>query len=90
MTTSLNITEARSKLLSMPRSLKEGGPHAVEVTQRGKAVLAILPFDLYESLLETLDVLAEPDLAAELRRSLAELQAGKAIPWSKAKKTLGL
>ena len=47
------ITEARHELTSLPERLAKT-PGAVAVTRRGKAVLAIMPWDLYESLVETL------------------------------------
>ena len=88
--TILSVTEARAQLLSLARKL--GGEHgeAVEVTPRGKPVLAILPFELYEALMETMEVLSDSVQADLLRKSLKELHQGKAIPWKKARKELDL
>jgi len=88
--TTLSVTEARAKLLSLARVLGEKPGEGVEVTLRGKPVLAILPFALYETLLETMEVLSDAAQAELLRKSLKELRQGKAIPWEKAKKGLGL
>ncbi len=90
MDTAINITQARNKLLSLPLALNAGGPHALEVTQRGKTVLAILPYELYESIMETLEVLSDPELLRHLRQSVKEMRAGKTIPWDTAKRSLGL
>lgn len=62
----------------------------VEVTSRGKPVLAILPWDLYESMVETMDILGDADLLAQVRRGVKEYEAGKGIPLDDAKKRLGL
>lgn len=88
MTHTMSITEARSQLLRLPKRLQAGSPHALEVTHHGKPQLAILPFELYESIVETLEVLADDAMTKALRRSLKELGAGKSIPWSKAKARL--
>ncbi|MCX5794803.1 MAG: type II toxin-antitoxin system Phd/YefM family antitoxin [Elusimicrobia bacterium] len=88
--TTLSVTEARAQLLSLARDLGVKHGEGVEVTLRGKPVLAILPFELYEALMETMEVLSDPGQAELLRKSLRELRQGKAIPWEKAKKGLGL
>ena len=88
--TTLNITQARNRLLSLARELNAGETEAVQVTHHGRAVLAILPFELYESLLETLEILSDEKETKILRQGLKEALAGQVIPWEKAKKRLGL
>ena len=83
------ITEVRDELTSLPEQLTHTH-ETVTVTRRGKPVLAILPWEEYETLVETLDVLSDPELMATLRQSLKEAKQGKLIPWEQAKKKLGL
>jgi antitoxin YefM len=83
------ITEARHELTSLPERLVEE-PGAVAVTRRGKPVLAILPWDLYESILETLEILGDKEQMAALRKGIEEITKGKGIPWEKARRPLGL
>ena len=83
------ITEVRDELTSLPEQLTHTH-ETVTVTRRGKPVLAILPWEEYETLVETLDVLSDPELMATLRQSLKEVKQGKLIPWEQAKKKLGL
>lgn len=85
----LPITEARHELTSLPRRLgKTNG--AVTVTRRGKPVLAILPWEFFESIIETLEVMADRSLMESLRQGIRELKAGKGISWERAKKELDL
>ena len=42
------MTEARHELTSLPERLAKE-PGAIAVTRRGKPVLAVMPWDLYES-----------------------------------------
>ncbi len=83
------ITNARHELTSLPERLAEE-PGAVAVTRRGKPVLAILPWDFYESIQETLEVLADEELMVALRQSLRELSEGETIPWETVKAELDL
>ena len=85
----LSITEARNRLTSMPESL-EKEPRTVAVTRNGKPVLAILPWDLYESLEETIEIIGDPRLMKQVRDSIADIKAKRLVPWSKVKRELGL
>jgi len=83
------IVEARNELTSLPERL--GQTHdTVTVTRRGKPVLAILPWDDYEALVETLEILGDEEAMVSLRQGIQEAKRGKGIPWDKAKRTLGL
>ncbi len=81
------IIKAREKLTSLPEELEQN-PGAITVTRHGEPVLAILPWALYESLVETLEILGDEELMAALRRSIREADEGKAISWKRAKKEL--
>lgn len=81
------ITTARHELTSLPERL-EKDPSAVAITRRGRPVLAVLPWEMYETLLETLEVLGDPDLMEALRCSLEEIESGQTIAWEDAKRTL--
>lgn len=85
----LPITEARDELTSLPDKLHQSH-ETITVTRRGKPVLAILPWEEYEALVETLDIMADADLMASLRQGIKEVQQGKVIPWERAKRKLGL
>ena len=89
MPTYLPITHTRDELTSLPNRLAKE-PGAVAVTQRGEPVLAILPWELYESLEETLAILGDEELMTALRQSLAEAAAGRTVPWEEVKAELGL
>lgn len=83
------ITEARHELTSLPERLA-AKPGAVAVTRRGKPVLAIMPWELYESIVETLEIMGDKDLMAAVRQGIKEIEEGKTIPWEQVKKDLGL
>ena len=89
MTRSIPIIQARNQLTSLPEQFEqETEPEAVAVTRRGRPVLAILPWDLYETIVETLEVLSDEDLMAALRQSIREADDGQVIPWDAVKAEL--
>ena len=85
----LPITEARHALTSLPERLAED-PSTDAFTRRGKPVLALTPWDLYESITETLEIMGDDELMAALRRGIKEIEAGKGISWHQVKQKLGL
>src|SRR5262245_64034495 len=86
----VSLTEARNQLLQLAEEIKKDPALIVKVVKRGTGVLTLMSADLHDSLVETLEVLAEEDTAAKLRRALKEIEQGKGIPWKKAKRRLGL
>ncbi len=83
------ITEARHELTSLPERLA-AEPGAVAVTRRGKPVLAIMPWELYEAIIDTLDILADAELMAALRQGIREAEEGKGLAWEQVKQDLGV
>jgi len=91
MEQSMSISEARSRLLKLPKTFARAKERrALTLTRRGKPILALMSWDLYESILETLDVMGDPEFMKDFRRSLKELDEGKTIPWETVKRDLEL
>lgn len=91
MTHTLSMMEARKLLTSMPETLThDGQADVLEITRRGKPVLAVMPWELYEAVTETLEVMGDKDLMTHLRHSIQEMSAGTLISWQDAKRELGL
>ena len=83
------ISEIREEITKLPEHF-EIEPEAIAVTRHGKPVMAILPWELYESLIETLEVMGDAELMAAFRQGVQELQEGKGRDWEDVKKDLGL
>src|SRR5579864_5669948 len=86
----LAMAEARKRLPKLADALeKHPELGAVTITRRGKPVLAVLSWDLYESLVETMEIMSDPQMMAAFRQGVKELQEGKAIPLEQFKRELG-
>ena len=83
----ISITEARELLTRLPQRLAEGN-QAIALTRRGRPVMALMSWDLYQSILETLEIMGDPDLMSALRQSIKEAAEGKVIPWGTVKAEL--
>jgi len=91
MTHTLSMIEARKQLPSLPETLiHDGQVDVLEITRRGKPVLAVMPWELYEAVSETLEVMGDKELMEQLRQSILEIDSGKLIPWQDVKQELGV
>ncbi len=86
MDTTLPIIEARNQLTAIPKKFEDEpqmGP--ITITRRGKPVMTLLPHDLYEAIMETLEITTDPALMHDLQKSIRDQKAGRTIDWVKAR-----
>jgi PHD/YefM family antitoxin component YafN of YafNO toxin-antitoxin module len=88
-TREITTVDARRELTKLPEKLG-ANPATVAVTRRGKPVLAIMTWEDYQAILETLEILGDDEAVGQLRRSIKEVKEGKAIPWKDARSRLGI
>ena len=86
----MTLTQARNELLKVAEEMERRPDKVVEVVKRGKKVMTLLSAEVYESIVETLEVMADEKTFAKLRRAVKEIEAGKGVSWSDARKDLGL
>ena len=70
------LSEAKDKLAQFARRA-EGTHERFMVTRNGHSSVVILSADDYERLMETLDVLSDPERVADLLNGRADRQSGK-------------
>jgi prevent-host-death family protein len=84
----LSITEARNKFMKLP---DQAAKHEIlAVTRRNKEVMAVMSWELYEGLLETLEVLSDPKLMNDLKKGIEDVKAGRTHSLSEAYERLRL
>src|SRR5437667_9410276 len=84
--TELTISEARKALLDLPEKLARTPERAVTITRRGRPVLAILPWEPYESIIGTLEILGDRGLITPPRGRRECLSRGRATSHVAAKR----
>ena len=83
----VSLTDARAVLTQLPEKLAEG-QGVIPLTRHGKPVLAIMTWDLFESWLETIEIMSDPELMAQLRQSMSEIEEGRTRPWEEVKEEI--
>lgn len=76
--TMVPLSEAKTHLAKLLADVEALGEEVV-ITRSGRPVGVLLSLTDYEGLVETLEVLADQDLARSIERGLAEAEAGKVV-----------
>ena len=74
--------------VSARRMETQGKDATVVVTRRGKPVLAIMSWEFFEALDETIEIMGDEELMKSLRQSIKEAREGNTVPWEDAKRAL--
>lgn len=75
----ISITEAKQRLTDLARRNRERGETFV-LLRDSEPVSALVPFDEYESMIETLDILEQnPTIVSDLAKARAEIASGNFV-----------
>jgi prevent-host-death family protein len=84
----LTITEARNKLMKLPEEAERN--EIIAITRRNKEIMALMSWELYEGLLETIEILGDPELMKDLKKGMEQVRSGKTHTIEQARKRLTL
>ncbi len=87
MISTVSLKELRPRLPEVITQI-DGKLDRYIVTRRGKPVVVMLSVDDYESLMESLHILADPESMAGIRKGEKEIRQWKARSWKEVKASL--
>ena len=71
MITKMTITETRKKITALENTINYDD--IISITNHGKEIFALLRWDTYESIQETLEILADKQLAKDLHTGIKQI-----------------
>ncbi len=83
------FTEARTHLTELLDDVESVHEHVV-ITRNGRPAAIVMSQAEYDSLIETLEILGDQKLMADLSASDEDVAAGRVVPWEEVKRELGL
>jgi antitoxin YefM len=86
---SYSMSEIREEITRLPEQFEQEPAEAVTVTRHGKPVMAILPWELYESIMETLEIMGDAELMAAFRQGVKDMEEGRITPLDDVLEELG-
>jgi len=88
--TEIALMKAREKLTGLSRELQKNPKSVVRITNRGKPAMTLMSAELYDTLVETLDVLADRTTLDALKESLRDIESGRVHTLDEVATRLGL
>ena len=82
------MTTARGMLARLPEKLSKEN-RAVALTKRGKPVLVVIPWELYESIAETMEILEDAEMMDGVRKGIQDMREGNLISHDEVVARLG-
>lgn len=76
--TTIALSDAKTHLARLLTEVEDLGEH-VTITRSGRPAGVLLPVDEYEGLLETLEILADPELSEAVRQGKADVERGDVV-----------
>lgn len=76
--TFIPITQAKAKLLDLVRQLHDTDD-TIAITKNGVPEAILLSMKKFEGYLETIDILADPEMMKQLKGSAKDIKAGRLI-----------
>lgn len=80
----LPFTEARTHLIELLDEIEREHDHVV-ITRNGRPSAVVMSQAEYESLIETVEILGDVQLMADLASSDKDVAARRLIPWKRVK-----
>ncbi|OEU82938.1 MAG: hypothetical protein BA873_13150 [Desulfobulbaceae bacterium C00003063] len=77
------ITQAKAKLLDIVRQLHDTDD-TIAITKKGVPEAVILSMKKFEGFIETIDILADPEMVEQLKESAKDLKEGRLIDLDEA------
>jgi len=88
MVKQLSISETRKRITSLEDDLSFND--TISVTNHGKEVFALLRWDTYESIAETLDIISDEALYDDLKVGIKQFENNSLIDFEDFKKSLNV
>ena len=86
MITAMTITEARKKITSLEDTMDYDD--TISITNHGKEIFALIKWDTYESIRETLEILSDEELSKNLAIGVQQIKQNNLLDFDSFKNSL--
>ena len=86
----MSITKFRARVSHVEEEMLAKGWTSLAVTRRGEPVLAVIPWHLLESMIETDEIMSDPKMMEALQRSREDAAAGRTYTTEEMRRELGI
>jgi PHD/YefM family antitoxin component YafN of YafNO toxin-antitoxin module len=88
MVKQMSISETRKRITSLEDELSY--EDTISVTNHGKEVFALLRWDTYESIAETLEIISDDEIFMDFKKGVTQIQNNQLIDFDEFVKNLNV
>ncbi len=88
MISEMSITETRKRITSLEDEMSYDD--TITITNHGRKVFALLKWDTYESIAETLEILSDDNMMKDLKTGIRQIKNNQLIDFDDFKKTINV
>lgn len=81
----MTATEFRKELFNMIKHLQKS-ENEITITVDGEPRLVVMSFEKYDGLMETLEILSDPEMVKDIEEGLKDIEEGRTVPWDELRK----
>ena len=85
----MHATQFRKELFNVIKHLQKSD-NEITITVDGQPSLVVMSFEKYEGLMETLEIMSDPQMVKDIEEGIKDIEAGRMTPWEEVKKELNL
>ena len=85
----ISITEGRKKLFKIAEEIQKPDTYYT-FTVDGKPQVVLMSQDEFDSIMETIDILSNPEIAKDIRQAEEDFKKGKYSSWEDVKRELSI
>jgi len=89
MKKTMHATQFRKELFNVIKHLQKSD-NEITITVDGQPSLVVMSFEKYEGLMETLEIMSDPQMVKDIEEGIKDIEAGRMTPWEEVKKELNL
>ena len=86
MVTEMTITEARKRITSLENEIDFDD--TITITNHGREVFALMKWDTYETIHETLEILTDEELMHDLQTGINQIKENQLVDFEEFKKSI--
>ena len=83
----LTITQARQDLFKIADQVQKPNNYYT-LSVEGKPKVVMMSFDEFDSMVETIEILSDPEILANIKEAEEEYERGECVTWEEMKKEL--
>ena len=89
LTSAMALKAAKNRFSQLPRRVNDSQT-VIPITCQGRPVMALMSWEMFESLVDTIEILSDPELMSQINESEKAIAEGRTVPFSEVMAELGI